>query len=399
MNIHEYQGKTVLKEYGVPVSAGYPALTVEEAVNGAKQLPGPLYVVKSQIHAGGRGKGKFKELPADAKGGVRLAFSLDEVKAHASEMLGNTLVTLQTGPSGKQVNRLYIEDGSDIEKEFYLSILVDRESSHVAFVVSTEGGMNIEEVAHETPEKIRTFTVDPATGFMPHHGRAIAQTLNLSGDLAKQAAKVGGQLYKAFVEKDMAMLEINPLIVTKQGQIKALDAKVNFDSNALFRHPEIVALRDETEEDAKEIEASKFDLAYIALDGSIGCMVNGAGLAMATLDIIKLYGEEPANFLDVGGGATEEKVTAAFKIITSDPKVKGILVNIFGGIMKCDIIANGVLAAVNTVGLKVPLVVRLEGTNVELGKQIIRESGLNVIPADDLDDAAQKIVKAVRGSA
>ena len=399
MNIHEYQGKTVLKEYGVPVSAGYPALTVEEAVNGAKQLPGPLYVVKSQIHAGGRGKGKFKELAADAKGGVRLAFSLDEVKAHASEMLGNTLVTLQTGPSGKQVNRLYIEDGSDIEKEFYLSILVDRETSHVAFVVSTEGGMNIEEVAHDTPEKIRTFTIDPATGFMPHHGRAIAQTLNLSGDLAKQAAKVGGQLYKAFVEKDMAMLEINPLIVTKQGQIKALDAKVNFDSNALFRHPEIVALRDETEEDAKEIEASKFDLAYIALDGSIGCMVNGAGLAMATLDIIKLYGEEPANFLDVGGGATEEKVTAAFKIITSDPKVKGILVNIFGGIMKCDIIANGVLAAVNTVGLKVPLVVRLEGTNVELGKQIIRESGLNVIPADDLDDAAQKIVKAVRGSA
>ena len=397
MNIHEYQGKAVLKEYGVPVSAGYAALTVEEAVNGAKQLPGPLYVVKSQIHAGGRGKGKFKELAADAKGGVRLAFSLDEVKAHASEMLGNTLVTLQTGPSGKQVNRLYIEDGSDIEKEFYLSLLVDRETSHVAFVVSTEGGMNIEEVAHDTPEKIRTFTIDPATGFMPHHGRAIAQTLNLSGDLAKQAAKVGAQLYKAFVDKDMAMLEINPLIVTKQGQIKALDAKVNFDSNALFRHPEIVALRDETEEDAKEIEASKYDLAYIALDGTIGCMVNGAGLAMATLDIIKLYGEEPANFLDVGGGANEEKVTAAFKIITSDPKVKGILVNIFGGIMKCDIIANGVLAAVKAVGLQVPLVVRLEGTNVELGKQIIRDSGLNVIPADDLDDAAQKIVKAVRG--
>ncbi|MBK8456279.1 MAG: ADP-forming succinate--CoA ligase subunit beta [Phyllobacteriaceae bacterium] len=397
MNIHEYQGKAVLKEFGVPVSAGYPALTVDEAVAGAKQLPGPLYVVKSQIHAGGRGKGKFKELGADAKGGVRLAFSLDEVKAHASEMLGNTLVTLQTGPAGKQVNRLYIEDGSDIEKEFYLSILVDRETSHVAFVVSTEGGMNIEEVAHDTPEKIRTFTVDPATGFMPHHGRAIAQTLGLSGDLAKQAAKVGAQLYKAFVDKDMAMLEINPLIVTRQGQIRALDAKVNFDGNALFRHPEIVALRDVTEEDEKEIEASKFDLAYIALDGTIGCMVNGAGLAMATLDIIKLYGEEPANFLDVGGGATEEKVTAAFKIITADPKVKGILVNIFGGIMKCDIIANGVLAAVKAVGLQVPLVVRLEGTNVELGKQIIRDSGLNVIPADDLDDAAQKIVKAVRG--
>ncbi len=398
MNIHEYQAKAVLKEFGVPVSAGYPALTVEEAVAGAGQLPGPLYVVKSQIHAGGRGKGKFKELPADAKGGVRLAFSLDEVKKHASEMLGNTLVTIQTGPTGKQVNRLYIEDGSDIEKEFYLSLLVDRETSKVAFVVSTEGGMNIEDVAHDTPEKIHTFTVDPATGFMPHHGRSIAKSLNLTGDLAKQAAKVGAQFYKAFVDKDMAMLEVNPLIVTKDGMIKALDAKVNFDSNALFRHPEIVALRDETEEDAKEIEASKFDLAYIALDGSIGCMVNGAGLAMATLDIIKLYGEEPANFLDVGGGATEEKVTAAFKIITSDPKVKGILVNIFGGIMKCDIIANGVIAAVKTVGLTVPLVVRLEGTNVELGKQIIRDSGLNVIPADDLDDAAQKIVKAVRGA-
>ena len=397
MNIHEYQAKAVLKEYGVPVSAGYAALTVEEAVAGAKQLPGPLYVVKSQIHAGGRGKGKFKELGADAKGGVRLAFSLDEVKQHASEMLGNTLVTIQTGEAGKQVNRLYIEDGSDIEKEFYLSLLVDRETSKVAFVVSTEGGMNIEDVAHDTPEKIHTFTVDPATGFMPHHGRSIAKSLNLSGDQAKQAAKVGAQFYKAFVEKDMAMLEVNPLIVTKDGMIKALDAKVNFDSNALFRHPEIVALRDESEEDAKEIEASKYDLAYIALDGSIGCMVNGAGLAMATLDIIKLYGEEPANFLDVGGGATEEKVTAAFKIITSDPKVKGILVNIFGGIMKCDIIANGVIAAVKTVGLTVPLVVRLEGTNVELGKQIIRDSGLNVIPADDLDDAAQKIVKAVRG--
>jgi succinyl-CoA synthetase beta subunit len=398
MNIHEYQAKAVLKEFGVPVSAGFPAMTVDEAVAGAKQLPGPLYVVKSQIHAGGRGKGKFKELPADAKGGVRLAFSLDEVKAHASEMLGNTLVTIQTGEAGKQVNRLYIEDGSDIDKEFYLSLLVDRQSSKVAFVVSTEGGMDIEKVAHDTPEKIITFDVDPATGFMPHHGRAVAKALNLSGDQAKQAAKIASQFYKAFVEKDMAMLEVNPLILTKAGNIHCLDAKVNFDSNALFRHPEIVALRDETEEDAKEIEASKFDLAYIALDGSIGCMVNGAGLAMATLDIIKLYGEEPANFLDVGGGASEEKVTAAFKIITSDPKVKGILVNIFGGIMKCDIIANGVIAAVKTVGLKVPLVVRLEGTNVELGKQIIRESGLNVIPADDLDDAAQKIVAAVRGA-
>ncbi len=397
MNIHEYQAKAVLKDFGVPVSAGFPAVSVDEALAGARQLPGPVYVVKSQIHAGGRGKGKFKELPADAKGGVRIAFSLDEVKSYAGEMLGNTLVTLQTGAAGKQVNRLYIEDGAAIDKEFYLSMLVDRETSKVAFVVSTEGGMNIEEVAHDTPEKIVTFTVDPATGFMPHHGRAIAKALNLSGDQAKQAAKIGAQFYRAFVDKDMAMLEVNPLILTKAGNIHCLDAKVSFDSNALFRHPEIVALRDETEEDPKEIEASKFDLSYIALDGTIGCMVNGAGLAMATLDIIKLYGEEPANFLDVGGGATEEKVTAAFKIITSDPKVKGILVNIFGGIMKCDIIANGVIAAVKAVGLQVPLVVRLEGTNVELGKQIIRESGLNVIPADDLDDAAQKIVKAVRG--
>ena len=396
MNIHEYQGKAVLKEYGAPVSAGFPALTVAEAVEAAKKLPGPLYVVKSQIHAGGRGKGKFKELPADAKGGVRLAKSIEEVESHAKEMLGNTLVTAQTGPAGKQVNRLYIEDGSDIEKEFYLSALVDRETSRVAFVVSTEGGMDIEAVAHDTPEKILTFSVDPATGIMPHHGRTVARALGLTGDLAKQAGKVLGQIYAAFVGKDMAMLEINPLIVTKQGQIKCLDAKVSFDSNSLYRHPDVVALRDETEEDAKEIEASKYDLAYIALDGTIGCMVNGAGLAMATLDIIKLYGEEPANFLDVGGGATEEKVTAAFKIITADPQVKGILVNIFGGIMKCDVIARGVIAAVKAVGLQVPLVVRLEGTNVEEGKQIIRDSGLNVIPADDLDDAAQKIVAAVK---
>ncbi|TCR67462.1 ADP-forming succinate--CoA ligase subunit beta [Bosea sp. BK604] len=396
MNIHEYQGKAVLKEFGAPVSAGFPALSVAEAVEAAKKLPGPLYVVKSQIHAGGRGKGKFKELPADAKGGVRLAKSIEEVESHAKEMLGNTLVTVQTGPAGKQVNRLYIEDGSDIEKEFYLSALVDRETSRIAFVVSTEGGMDIEAVAHDTPEKIKTFSVDPATGIMPHHGRTVAKTLGLTGDLAKQAEKVLAQIYAAFVGKDMAMLEINPLIVTKQGQIKCLDAKVSFDSNSLYRHPDMVALRDETEEDAKEIEASKYDLAYIALDGTIGCMVNGAGLAMATLDIIQLYGESPANFLDVGGGASEEKVTAAFKIITADPKVKGILVNIFGGIMKCDVIARGVIAAVKAVGLEVPLVVRLEGTNVEEGKQIIRESGLNVIPADDLDDAAQKIVAAVK---
>ncbi len=397
MNIHEYQGKAVLKEFGCPVSAGFAAFTVDEAVAAATKLPGPLFVVKSQIHAGGRGKGKFKELAADAKGGVRLAKSVDEVKAHAGEMLGNTLVTLQTGAAGKQVNRLYIEDGSDIAKEFYLSMLVDRETSRVAFVVSTEGGMNIEEVAHDSPEKIITFSVDPATGYMGHHGRAIAKALGLTGDLAKQAEAIGAKLYRAFTEKDMSMLEINPLIVTTDGNLKVLDAKISFDSNALYRHPDVMALRDETEEDAKEIEASKYDLAYIALDGTIGCMVNGAGLAMATLDIIKLYGAEPANFLDVGGGASEEKVTAAFKIITADPQVKGILVNIFGGIMKCDVIARGVIGAVKAVGLQVPLVVRLEGTNVEEGKAIIRDSGLNVIPADDLDDAAQKIVKAVKG--
>ena len=399
MNIHEYQAKAVLKEFGVPVSRGVPILEASQAEAAAKELGGPLWVVKSQIHAGGRGKGKFKEAAAGEKGGVRLAKSIDEVKAFAQQMLGNTLVTIQTGPAGKQVNRLYIEDGSDIEKEFYLSALVDRATSRVAFVVSTEGGMDIEEVAHSTPEKIHTFSVDPATGVMPHHGRTVAKALGLSGDLAKQAEKVVAQLYTAFVAKDMAMLEINPLIVTKQGQIRCLDAKVSFDSNSLYRHPEIMALRDESEEDAKEIEASKHELAYIALEGTIGCMVNGAGLAMATLDIIKLYGESPANFLDVGGGATEEKVTAAFKIITADPNVQGILVNIFGGIMKCDVIARGVLAAVKAVGLKVPLVVRLEGTNVEEGKQIIRTSGLNVIPADDLDDAAQKIVKAVKEAA
>ncbi len=398
MNIHEYQAKAILRDYGLPVSRGIPAFTVEEAVKAAKEMGGPLWVVKSQIHAGGRGKGKFKELPADAKGGVRLAKSVDEVKAHAKEMLGHTLVTVQTGPTGKQVNRLYIEDGSDIARELYLSALVDRSTGSVGFVVSTEGGMDIEAVAHDTPEKIHTFHVDPAAGYQPYVGRNIAYALGLEGKQIKQAVKLVGDLYRAFVEKDMAMLEINPLIVSKDGDLKVLDAKVNFDSNALYRHPEIVALRDETEEDGKEIEASKYDLAYIALDGTIGCMVNGAGLAMATLDIIQLYGESPANFLDVGGGASEEKVTAAFKIITSDPNVKGILVNIFGGIMKCDIIARGVLAAVRAVGLEVPLVVRLTGTNEEKGKQIIRESGLNVIPADNLDDAAQKIVKAVRGA-
>ena len=398
MNIHEYQAKALLHEFGVPISKGVPVLKADAAEAAAKALPGPVWVVKSQIHAGGRGKGKFKEASAGDKGGVRIAKSVDEVKQFARQMLGATLVTVQTGPHGKQVNRLYIEEGSDIDKEFYLSILVNRETSEVSFVVSTEGGVNIEDVAHKTPEKIVSFSVDPATGIMSHHGRTVAKALNLSGDLGKQAERLVSQLYAAFVAKDMAMLEINPLVVTRQGQLRVLDAKVAFDDNALFRHPEVVALRDETEEDAKEIEASKYDLNYVALDGTIGCMVNGAGLAMATMDIIKLYGMTPANFLDVGGGATVDKVAAAFKIITADPNVKGILVNIFGGIMKCDVIAEGVVAAVKQVGLKVPLVVRLEGTNVERGKQIIRESGLNVLPADDLDDAAQKIVKAVNGS-
>jgi succinyl-CoA synthetase beta subunit len=399
MNIHEYQGKAILKEFGVPIAAGVAAFTAEEAVAAAKTLPGPVYVVKSQIHAGGRGKGKFKELPPDAKGGVRIAKSIDEVGTFAKEMLGHTLVTVQTGPAGKPVNRLYIEDGSDILREFYLSVLVDRVTSRVSFVVSTEGGMDIEAVAHDTPEKIVNFSIDPATGVMPHHGRVVAKALGLSGDLAKQAAALTAHLYDAFVAKDMAMLEINPLVVTKQGELKCLDAKVNFDSNALYRHPDVVKLRDLTEEDGKEIEASKYDLNYIALDGDIGCMVNGAGLAMATMDIIKLYGASPANFLDVGGGATKDKVAAAFKIITSDPNVKGILVNIFGGIMRCDVIAEGVVSAVREVGLKVPLVVRLEGTNVELGKKIIKESRLNVLSADDLDDAAQKIVRAVQKEA
>src|SRR5436309_6952746 len=396
MNIHEYQAKALLNEFGVAISKGVPVLKAPDAEAAAKALPGPVWVVKSQIHAGGRGKGKFKEASAGDKGGVRIAKSAAEVTEFAKQMLGATLVTIQTGPAGKQVNRLYIEDGSDIDKEFYLSILVDRETSRVSFVVSTEGGVNIEDVAHNSPEKIVTFSVDPATGIMGHHGRTVANALKLSGDLAKQAEKLTAQLYTAFVAKDMSMLEINPLVVTKQGQLRVLDAKVSFDDNSLFRHPEVLALRDETEEDAKEIEASKHDLNYVTLDGNIGCMVNGAGLAMATMDIIKLYGESPANFLDVGGGASKERVTAAFKIITADPKVKGLLVNIFGGIMRCDVIAEGVIAAVKEVGLKVPLVVRLEGTNVELGKKIIRESGLNVIPADDLDDAAQKVVNAVK---
>jgi succinyl-CoA synthetase beta subunit len=396
MNVHEYQAKAVLREFGAPLSGGKAAFTPDEAAAAARELDGALWVVKSQIHAGGRGKGRFKEASAGEKGGVRLARSIDEARSFAGQMLGATLVTAQTGPAGKQVNRLYIEQGAEIERELYLSALVDRVAGRVAFVLSTEGGVNIEDVAHHTPEKIHSFSIDPATGAMPHHGRTAARALGLNGDLAKQTEKLIAQLYAAFLAKDMALLEINPLIVTASGQLRVLDAKMSFDDNALYRHPDIAALRDESEEDAKEIEASKHDLNYVTLDGSIGCMVNGAGLAMATMDIIKLYGESPANFLDVGGGASKDRVTAAFKIITADPHVKGILINIFGGIMRCDVIAEGVIAAVKEVGLKVPLVVRLEGTNVELGKKIIRESGLNVISADDLDDAAQKIVNAVR---
>jgi succinyl-CoA synthetase beta subunit len=389
MNIHEYQAKAVLREFGVPVPRGIPALTVEEADKAAHQLGGPIWVVKAQIHAGGRGKA----------GGVKVVKSIDDVIKEAQRLLGSVLVTHQTGPRGKQVNRLYIEEGSATDREFYLSALVDRSTSRVAFVVSTAGGMDIEEVARTQPEKIVSFSVDPATGAMPYHGRRVADALGLKGELAKQAESLVTKLYGAFVAKDMSLLEINPLVVTKSGQLICLDAKIGFDDNALYRHADIVALRDLTEEDEKEIEASKYDLNYVALDGTIGCMVNGAGLAMATMDIIKLYGEAPANFLDVGGSASKEKVTAAFKIITSDPHVKGILINIFGGIMRCDVIAEGVVAAVKEVGLRVPLVVRLEGTNVAQGKEIIAHSNLNVTSADDLDDAAQKIVKAVKEQA
>jgi succinyl-CoA synthetase beta subunit len=388
MNIHEYQAKALLRDHGVAVPRGIAAFSVEEAAKAAQELGAPVMVVKAQIHAGGRGKA----------GGIKLVRSPEDVKTEAGRMLGLKLVTKQTGPHGKEVHRLYIEEGSTIDREFYLSALIDRATSRVSFVVSTEGGVDIEEVARTTPEKILTFSIDPATGIMPHHGRRVAQALRLTGGLAKQAESLLPKLYEFFVAKDMSLLEVNPLIVTKDDKLICLDAKMGFDDNALYRHPDIVALRDFSEEDEKEIEASKYDLNYIALDGSIGCMVNGAGLAMATMDIIKLYGEAPANFLDVGGGATREKVAAAFKIITADPNVQGILVNIFGGIMRCDVIAEGVVAAVKEVGLKVPLVVRLEGTNVDLGKQILKQSGLNVIPADDLDDAAQKIVNAVGGS-
>ena len=399
MNIHEYQAKELLAKYGIGIPTGHAALTVEEAVEAAKQLPGPLYVVKAQIHAGGRGKGKFKELGPDAKGGVRLAKSIEDVQSDAAEMLGNTLVTIQTGDEGKQVNRLYVTDGVDIESEYYLAMLVDRATGQVAMVASTEGGMDIEDVAHNTPELITTITIDPAQGFMPHHGRAVAFALKLSGDLNKQCQKLAKQLYTAFMDLDCEMLEINPLVETKDAQLLVLDTKMSFDGNALYRHKDVEEMRDETEEDPAEVEASNYDLAYIKLDGNIGCMVNGAGLAMATMDIIKLNGAFPANFLDVGGGATTEKVTAAFKIILKDPAVEGILVNIFGGIMKCDIIADGIVQAAKEVNLSVPLVVRLEGTNVQAGKEILANSGLPIVAADDLGDAAKKIVAEVKQAA
>ena len=397
MNIHEYQAKALLRSYGAPVSDGRIVLKSEDAKTAAGELDGPMWVVKAQIHAGGRGKGSFLEADAGTKGGVRITKSVQEAASEAKKMLGRTLVTHQTGPLGKQVNRVYIEDGSEITQELYLAILVDRQSSRVSFVCSTEGGMDIEAVAESSPEKILSFSIDPTTSFQPYHGRRIAFMLGLEGKQLKQCVSLMTTLYKLFLEKDMEMLEINPLIVSGSGNLKCLDAKMGFDGNATYRHADIAELRDTTEEDPKELEASKYDLNYIALDGEIGCMVNGAGLAMATMDIIKLYGAEPANFLDVGGGATKEKVTEAFKIITSDPNVKGILVNIFGGIMRCDVIAEGVVAAVKEVGLKVPLVVRLEGTNVETGNEIINTSGLDVIAAANLKDGAEKIVKAVKG--
>jgi succinyl-CoA synthetase beta subunit len=396
MNIHEYQAKTLLHRYGIPVSEGRIVLSADEAKRAASEVEGPLWVIKAQIHAGGRGKGSFIEADAGSGGGVRLARSVEEAEKEAKAMLGRTLVTKQTGPVGKMVNRIYIEDGSGIKKEFYLAILVDRQSSRISFVASTEGGMDIEEVAESTPEKILSFSVDPATGYQGYHGRRIAFNLGLDSKQTKQCVALMANLYRLFVDKDMEMLEINPLIISDSGDLKCLDAKMSFDSNAMYRHRDIAELRDTTEEDPKELEASKYDLNYIALDGQIGCMVNGAGLAMATMDIIKLFGSEPANFLDVGGGATKEKVTEAFKIITSDPQVKGILVNIFGGIMRCDVIAEGVVSAVKEVGLQVPLVVRLEGTNVEEGKAIITDSGLNVIAANNLKDGAEKIVAAVK---
>ena len=398
MNIHEYQAKELLKRYGVAVLDGYVAWTPEEAAEVAAKLPGPVRVVKSQIHAGGRGAGHFVDDPA-GRGGVRIARSIDEVRAAAMAMVGHTLVTKQTGPAGRRVNRVYVEAGCDIARELYLSLLIDRETSRVTIVASAEGGIEIEEVAAHHPEKILRIAIDPATGFSGYHGRRIAYALGLTGKQISVYGKFVAALYDAFIALDCAIIEINPLVVTAAGDVVALDAKVSFDDNALYRHPEIEKLRDEAEEDPKELEAAKYNLNYITLDGAIGCMVNGAGLAMATMDIIKLYGSSPANFLDVGGGATKERVTAAFKIILSDPHVEGILVNIFGGIMRCDVIAEGVVSAAREVSLNVPLVVRLEGTNVALGKEILARSGLPIISADNLADAAEKVVRAAKEAA
>ncbi len=398
MNIHEYQAKSLLREYGVAVPRGGVAYTPKEAEDVAKDLGGPVWVVKSQIHAGGRGAGRFKG-NEEGKGGVRVVKSTEDVRDQAKEMLGQVLVTKQTGPAGKEVRRIYIEDGCDIQRELYLSFLVDRATSRITVIASTEGGMDIEEVAEKTPEKIITLPIDPATGMQPFHARRIAFALGLEGTQVRSAVKLLMSLYKAFTSLDASLVEVNPLVVTGAGEVIALDAKMNFDDNALFRHKDLEELRDETEEDPAELEAARHELNYIKLDGSIGCMVNGAGLAMATMDIIKLYGGEPANFLDVGGGATRERVTTAFKLILSDANVEGILVNIFGGIMRCDVIAEGVVAAAREVSLHVPLVVRLEGTNVELGKKILSESGLPIKSADNLADAAEKIVKAVKEAA
>ncbi len=398
MNIHEYQAKALLATYGVAVPRGGVACTPDEAVKVAQDLGGDVWIVKSQIHAGGRGAGRFANEP-NGDGGVRLAKSADEVKANAAAMLGQILVTKQTGPNGKEVRRVYIEEGYDIGRELYISMLVDRSNSRITIIASTEGGMDIEAIAHNTPEKILTVAIDPVTGFMPFHARKIAFGLGLVGDQVKSASKLLSGLYTAFAELDGSLVEINPLVVTGAGEVIALDAKMNFDDNALYRQPKVMELRDENEEDPMELEASKHDLNYIKLDGAIGCMVNGAGLAMATMDIIKLYGSQPANFLDVGGAATKERVTAAFKIILSDPNVEGIMINIFGGIMRCDVIAEGVVAAAREVALHVPLVVRLEGTNVDLGKQILADSGLPILSADNLADAAEKVVNAVKKAA
>ena len=402
MNIHEYQAKELLRGYGAAVLEGHVAWTPQEAEEAARKLPGPVFVVKSQIHAGGRGAGRFQDDPDGPKGnrgGVRLARSPEEVRAAAEAMVGHVLVTKQTGPAGRRVNRVYVEAGCAIARELYLSLLVDRGTGRVTLVASTEGGMEIEEVAAHHPERILRVAIDPATGLQPFHGRELAYGLGLQGKQVAAFGRFVAAMHEAFEELDCSIVEINPLVVTGAGEVVALDAKVSFDDNALYRHPELEALRDEAEEDPKELEAAKYSLNYVALDGTIGCMVNGAGLAMATMDIIKLYGGDPANFLDVGGGATKERVTAAFKIILSDPHVEGILVNIFGGIMRCDVIAEGVVAAAKEVALDVPLVVRLEGTNVELGKGILANSGLPIVSADNLADAAEKIVRAVKEAA